>query len=891
MRLRQSPAGDAAAAGHPADAWRNRTIYQVLTDRFDSPARASCNNLQGYCGGTFNAIAGQLDYITGMGFDALWISPVVENTDHYGDATHAGYHGYWARDLFAINPNFGTADDLRALVAACHARGVWVMLDVVANHMGYDHDVTKLLPFSDPADYHDCARAGCPQAGNPSAQQYCYIDDFQTNQMQVQLCRLAGLPDLNQTRASVAAQLTAWVRGIVANYSFDGIRVDTVEEVNKPFWGSFNKAAGCYAVGEVNDGRVAYVGSYQSASPGAPGLDATLSYPLFFTLRSVFGIAGGSGTQPASMLELQTAMQNYDASFADTGLLGTFIDNHDNPRFLSAQRDLARYRAALAFVLLSRGIPIVYYGTAAGYDGANDPYCRAPLWGPPDAGYSIYGSRYGAFSTQTPLYAFLRTVVGARKAQRVWEHTQVQRYADASFYAFSRGTTLVALTNVGTGGAQQERTIECDDGVFSVGDVLCNVFYPEKDCITVKRGESPNGEMAVLHVYLDGGETKIYTPKQQRAKQLAPPPPQAKAPPAPATKRSLPAGSLIVGYATACDDANGATAKVLAEAEAGVNVIIWFASNLVKDATTGAARVAFGMNVTCIANVAATLRARRLPTAHLLSVGGWDAPHPNTSFSGAAWFEAWHAWNTGPAVSRPSLGWHGFDGIDWDLEGNDNVNSTWNHFTTAGMALVGDMSVAAKRAGYVVTLVPPQSYFDVTRSAFDLSLLHGYPDFHPKFKYHGHNAYVLWYAKYGGGATFDFIDVQLYESFSPANEAIYGQNTPPAEYLVGLARAFSKGWTVDFGSDPAVKWPTQVVRVPPSQLVLGFSFGWSQGKSLFVDPKDFAKAWAALSPAERPRGGMFWNIGMDGGKVNHTSNVSCNFAKEFNEFMHVRGGK
>lgn len=499
-----------ASAGTP-DEWRNRTIYQVLTDRFDSPSRASCNNLQGYCGGTFNAIVGQLDYIVGMGFDALWISPVVANTDHYGDPSHAGYHGYWAQDLFKINPHFGTAADLKALVAACHARGVWVMLDVVANHMGYTNDLSTLQPFDNAADYHSCEIANCPQAGNPGANNYCQIADFQTDQQQVQLCRLAGLPDLNQTSKSVASRLTGWIQGMVANYSFDGIRVDTVEEVNKPFWGSFNKAAGVYAVGEVNDGRISYVGGYQrarGAAAGAPGLDATLSYPLFFTLRSVFG------SQGQSMASLQGVLQNYASSFADAGLLGTFIDNHDQPRFLNGEQDVARYKAALAYVLFSSGVPIVYYGTEAGYNGANDPECRAPLWAPGD-GYSMYGNQYGPFSTDTPLYSYLATIVGVRKAQRVWDFPQVQRYADPTFYSFSRGTTLVALTNVGSQGAMQKRTIECDDGTFHDGDVLCNIFYPDSDCMTVAQGSSPNGVMAVVEIYLVNGQTKVYVPQSQ----------------------------------------------------------------------------------------------------------------------------------------------------------------------------------------------------------------------------------------------------------------------------------------------------------------------------------------------------------------------------------------
>jgi len=77
-----------------------------------------------------------------MGFDAIWISPVVVNYPN-------GYHGYWAKDILNINPYFGTAQDLKDLVSACHKKGIWVMVDVVANHMGNTNtDFSPNVPFN-----------------------------------------------------------------------------------------------------------------------------------------------------------------------------------------------------------------------------------------------------------------------------------------------------------------------------------------------------------------------------------------------------------------------------------------------------------------------------------------------------------------------------------------------------------------------------------------------------------------------------------------------------------------------------------------------------------------------------------------------------------------------
>ena len=65
----------------------------------------------------------------GMGFDAIWISPIVTNTPN-------GYHGYWMQDLYGFNSNFGSKADLQKLIEDCHSRNMFIMLDVVGNHVG-----------------------------------------------------------------------------------------------------------------------------------------------------------------------------------------------------------------------------------------------------------------------------------------------------------------------------------------------------------------------------------------------------------------------------------------------------------------------------------------------------------------------------------------------------------------------------------------------------------------------------------------------------------------------------------------------------------------------------------------------------------------------------------
>lgn len=97
--------------------------------------------------------------------------------------TEGGYHGYWAKNIYEMNKVFGGEEELKELVEECHKRDIWVMVDVVGNHMGpVNTDYSQLYPFNKQEHYHD----------------YCTIngDDFIHNQNRVENCRLAGLPDL-----------------------------------------------------------------------------------------------------------------------------------------------------------------------------------------------------------------------------------------------------------------------------------------------------------------------------------------------------------------------------------------------------------------------------------------------------------------------------------------------------------------------------------------------------------------------------------------------------------------------------------------------------------------------------------------------------------------------
>jgi alpha-amylase len=146
----EKPATEEAPALAPDEFWNNATIYFLLTDRFldGDPSnnlalgRAQDGaTLRSFMGGDLAGVLRKLEegYFDALGVNALWITPFVEQIHgsvDEGTGKSYGFHGYWTRDWTAVDPAFGTADELRAVVAEAHRRGIRVLMDAVINHTG-----------------------------------------------------------------------------------------------------------------------------------------------------------------------------------------------------------------------------------------------------------------------------------------------------------------------------------------------------------------------------------------------------------------------------------------------------------------------------------------------------------------------------------------------------------------------------------------------------------------------------------------------------------------------------------------------------------------------------------------------------------------------------------
>lgn len=436
-----------------ADDWRSRSVYQVLTDRFarSDGANASCEVESGaYCGGTWRGIVDNLDYIQGMNFDAVWISPVVAQLPQQtGDGE--AYTGYWQQDLYSLNDHFGSADDLRQLAAALHARGMLLMLDVVVNHMGYagngwSVDYSIFNPFDDAKYFHDFAPI--VNATNQTDVEVGWLGDT-----------LVSLADVRTEDPDVRAMYHQWISQLVSNYSVDGLRIDTCLNVEPGFFAEFVNASGVFATGEVLNGD----NSLSCRWEGPIG--SILNYPIYFPLTRAFASTTGSINDLS-----ETILSNWK-NCEDPTLLGSFSENHDQPRFASLTPDLALAKNVLAYTVMADGIPIVYQGQEQHMQGGTSPYTnRAPLWW---AGYDTSSVLYEHIAALNALRrVFIATSPGYTRYNNMVIYEDLHQLVMRK--GFDGAQVLTVLTN--DGAAADDFVLPIANSSFPAGTQLTEVL-------------------------------------------------------------------------------------------------------------------------------------------------------------------------------------------------------------------------------------------------------------------------------------------------------------------------------------------------------------------------------------------------------------------------------
>lgn len=439
--------------------FKREVIYQIMTDRFfdgntanNNPAQsqglydATKTNWRAYWGGDLQGITQKMSYLAGMGITAIWISPPVDNLntnipDGSGNPT-ASYHGYQGRDFKRIEEHFGNASnswaEFDAMVTAAHQNGIKVIIDFAPNHSTqnnagefgalYDNGTFLGSYTNDPNGYFH---------HNPNISGGGWDDRYQT-----QYYTLFDLADINQEHPTMDAYMKSAAQ-LFQQHGVDGFRLDAIKHFT---WGwQYSLANSIYTYGdsflfgEWYQGGTSdplYPDSYKYANKSGISM---LDFPLNTAIRNVFGYN-------ANFSEINNVITAEAANFTWDEDLVTFIDNHDMARFLSINNNNNRLHQAMAFVLTSRGIPCIYYGTEQylhnDTNGGTDPYNRPMMPG---------------FSTTTTAYQLTNKLSTLRKNNPALGYGSMsQRWINNDVYIFERkffnSVVLVAINkNENTG--------------------------------------------------------------------------------------------------------------------------------------------------------------------------------------------------------------------------------------------------------------------------------------------------------------------------------------------------------------------------------------------------------------------------------------------------------
>lgn len=341
-------------------------IYLITPDRFVNADEGNDNIAElkegknrefhsGRHGGDLKGIISRLDYLEDLGVTALWLNPVLEN-----DMPVYSYHGYAITDYYEVDPRLGSMEDYKQLSAALHDKGMKLIMDMVFNHCGREHWWMKDMPFSDWINYYpreEITNHAKASVSDP------YAAEEDIKQMEKGWF-VSEMPDLNHDNPFMANYLIQNSIWWIENAGLDGIRMDTYP-YNKPEmmaeWAQRveSEYPGFYLVAETwveTPAHEAWWAEKGKNSPGFNSYSTVTDFPLCFAIHRAFKKDG-------DITDLYKVLAE-DFLYHQPGSNKTFADNHDMDRFYHiVGEDLDKFKLAMTFLLTTRGIPQLYYGT------------------------------------------------------------------------------------------------------------------------------------------------------------------------------------------------------------------------------------------------------------------------------------------------------------------------------------------------------------------------------------------------------------------------------------------------------------------------------------------------------------------------------------------------
>lgn len=345
----------------PPEWVKDAVFYQIFPERFaNGNPELNPENVEpwggeptpsNFFGGDLQGVMDHLDYLSELGINAIYFTPIFEATTN---------HKYDTEDYLRVDRHFGDADTVKRLVKLCHERGIRVLLDAVFNHSG-----KTFAPFVDVQENGEKSK---------------YKDWFHAHEFPLDVkdgiptYETFGfephMPKLNTENPEVKDYLLKVAEYWIKEVGMDGWRLDVADEVDDAFWRDFRrvvKAANpeAYILGEIWNESSAWLQGDQ--------FDAAMNYPFTDAVNGFFVKNKMNAETFANSIGRQLSRYPLQASEVAFNLL----DSHDTPRLLTlCEGDQRKMKLAALFQFTYLGTPCIYYGDEIGLDGDQDPGCR-----------------------------------------------------------------------------------------------------------------------------------------------------------------------------------------------------------------------------------------------------------------------------------------------------------------------------------------------------------------------------------------------------------------------------------------------------------------------------------------------------------------------------------
>lgn len=414
-------------------------------DRADSFARH---------GGDIQGISNHLDYIADLGVTAIWLNPTQEN-----DMESGSYHGYAITDYYQIDRRFGSNEDFCALVEKAHEKNLKVVMDMIFNHCGSENYLFKDKPSKDWFNY----RSNYVQTSFKTAS----VMDIHASAFEKKIATdgwfTSVMPDFNQRNRHVARYLLQSSIWWIEYAGINGIRQDTHPYADFDFMSQWCKEVldeypYFNIVGETWLNSNVLVSYWQKNSKLAAPLNSNLPTVMDFPLQALMNQAFDeeTGEWGGGLYKLYD-YQTQDLVYANPMNLLTFLDNHDTSRFAQTDemaKNLKRYKQAMVFLLTTRGIPQIYYGTEIlmiGDKGKGDGDLRKDFPGGWQGDTRNCFAKNGRTALENEAFEFTRQLLNWRKGNQVIGKGSLKHYSiQNGVYVYQRefnGKSVVVIMN------------------------------------------------------------------------------------------------------------------------------------------------------------------------------------------------------------------------------------------------------------------------------------------------------------------------------------------------------------------------------------------------------------------------------------------------------------